>query len=97
MSFPEIEALLPHRAPMLWIDRVIARDGARVRCELTVRADHVFVEDARAESLIAIEWMAQAVGALVGLTDRASLFRLRRRWAGRTVADARSRFRRLLS
>jgi predicted hotdog family 3-hydroxylacyl-ACP dehydratase len=70
MSFPEIEMLLPHRAPMLWIDRVIAREGDRVRCSLTLREDHVFVHDGRVEPLVAIEWMAQALGALVGMIDR---------------------------
>ncbi len=70
MTFPPIETLLPHRPPMLWLDEVIAREGDRVRCLLTLRADHVFIEAGRAEPLIAIEWMAQAVGALVGMIDR---------------------------
>ncbi len=70
MSFPEIESLLPHRAPMLWLDKVIARESERVRCMLTIREQHVFVEHGRVESLISVEWMAQAVAALVGLIDR---------------------------
>ncbi len=70
MSFPPIETLLQHRAPMLWLDEVIARDGDRIRCLLTIRADHVFVEGLRVENLVALEWMAQAVAALVGMRDR---------------------------
>lgn len=69
-SLPAIETLLPHRAPMLWLDEVIARDGDCVRCALTPRPDHIFVEAGRVEPLIAIEWMAQTVGALVGMRDR---------------------------
>jgi len=70
MTLPPIETLLPHRAPMLWIDEILERDGDRVRCALTPRAEHLFVENGRVEPLIAIEWMAQTVAALVGMRDR---------------------------
>ncbi|MET0341703.1 MAG: hypothetical protein ABW252_11930 [Polyangiales bacterium] len=70
MSFPDIRELLPHRPPMLWIDEVVAHDEDRIRCRLTVREDHVFVDDGKVEALVAVEWVAQAVGALVGLLDR---------------------------
>lgn len=70
MSFPPIAELLPHRPPMLWIDQVVAQEGDEVRCTLTVRPEHVFVTEGRVEPLVAIEWMAQTVGALVGLYDR---------------------------
>lgn len=70
MSFPDIRELLPHRPPMLWIDAVIAHDEDEVRCRVTVREDHLFVEDGKVEALVAIEWIAQAVGALAGLRDR---------------------------
>jgi predicted hotdog family 3-hydroxylacyl-ACP dehydratase len=70
MSFPPITDLLPHRAPMLWIDEVVAHHGDDISCRLTVRPDHVFVSDGEVEPVVAIEWMAQTVGALVGLYDR---------------------------
>jgi predicted hotdog family 3-hydroxylacyl-ACP dehydratase len=70
MTFPAIEELLPHAPPMLWVDEVCGCERDLVRCKLTVRDDHVFVEDGAVDPLIAIEWMAQAVGALVGLWDR---------------------------
>lgn len=71
MSFPEISELLPHRPPMLWVDEVVEQHGDEVHCRLTVRSDHVFVEAGVVEPIVAIEWMAQTVGALVGLFDRA--------------------------
>lgn len=70
MSFPDILELLPHRPPMLWIDEVLAREADAVRCRLTVRPTHLFVEDGAVEPVVAIEWIAQAVAALVGLFDR---------------------------
>jgi len=56
---------------MLWIDEVIAHGDDDVHCRVTVRESHVFVEAGQVEPVVAIEWMAQAVGALVGLNDRA--------------------------
>lgn len=70
MSFPPIEQLLPHRPPMLWLDEVVDHEGDEVRCRLTVRESHVFVEDGAVEPIVSIEWMAQTVGTLVGLYDR---------------------------
>lgn len=55
---------------MLWIDEVVSHQGDDVHCRLTVRESHVFVEAGRVEPVVAIEWMAQTVGALVGLYDR---------------------------
>lgn len=71
MSFPAIEQLLPHRPPMLWIDSVVAQAGDDVHCRLTVRDSHVFVVDGKVDPVVSVEWMAQTVGALVGLFDRA--------------------------
>ena len=70
MNYPPIAELLPHRPPMLWVDEVLAHQGDEVRCRLTVRDEHVFVEDRRVEPIVSIEWMAQTVGTLVGLYDR---------------------------
>ncbi len=70
MTFPAIEQLLPHRAPMLWVDEVVHHEGDDIHCRLTVRASHVFVTAGEVEPIVAVEWMAQTVGALVGLYDR---------------------------
>jgi predicted hotdog family 3-hydroxylacyl-ACP dehydratase len=71
MSFPDILELLPHRPPMLWIDEVLAREADEVRCKLTIRDDHLFVdENGTVEPITSIEWIAQAVAALVGVLDR---------------------------
>ena len=69
-SFLSVEQLLPHEPPMVWIDRVLFRDGDEIRCALEIRDEHVFVEDGAVEPVVSIEWMAQTVGALVGIFDR---------------------------
>ncbi len=71
MSFPHIETLVAHRAPMLWIDEVLAVEPEAVHCRLTIRNDHLFVHEGKVEALVAVEWMAQSIAALVGTRDRA--------------------------
>ena len=70
MKFPPIEELMPHRDPMLWVDEVVAREEEAVHCRLTLRDSHVFVHEGSVEPVVAIEFMAQAIAALVGLRDR---------------------------
>jgi predicted hotdog family 3-hydroxylacyl-ACP dehydratase len=77
MSFPPITELLPHRPPMLWVDEVLWHQGHEIRCALRIRADHVFVVAGVVEPVVSVEWMAQAVGALVGLHDRSESVRPR--------------------
>jgi predicted hotdog family 3-hydroxylacyl-ACP dehydratase len=55
---------------MLWLDRVLFREGDAIRCALEIRSEHVFVDDGLVEPVVSIEWMAQTVGALVGMFDR---------------------------
>jgi predicted hotdog family 3-hydroxylacyl-ACP dehydratase len=69
-GYPPIGELLPHRPPMLWIDEVVAQAGDDVHCRLTVRDEHVFVHGGEVDPVVSVEWMAQTVGALVGMFDR---------------------------
>lgn len=69
MSFPAIGELLPHDPPMIWLDQVLSHADDVIECGLTIQEEHVFLEDGRVEALVSLEWMAQAVGALVGLLD----------------------------
>lgn len=63
-----VEALLPHARPMILIDRVLAFDPKLIEAELTVRSDMpFFVPGKGVGAHIAIEWMAQACAAYVGL------------------------------
>ena len=63
-----IEALLPHARPMILLDCVLAFDPTFLEAELTVRPDMPFFEQGRGVGAhIALEWMAQACAAYVGL------------------------------
>lgn len=68
MAFAPIEELVPHRAPMLLLDRVTAFEGASVTCEVTVRDGAMFVEEGRVASPVFLEYMAQTAAAHAGLT-----------------------------
>lgn len=68
-----LEDILPHRPPMIFIDRLVAFDVAakRVVCEATVTEKQLFFDGLGVPSHVAIEYMAQAAAALVGVTARA--------------------------
>lgn len=68
-ALPPPAALLPHTPPMILIDEVTEFvPEQRVACRLTLREDSTFVEDGGVTGLVCIEYMAQAIGAYVGLT-----------------------------
>jgi predicted hotdog family 3-hydroxylacyl-ACP dehydratase len=54
---------------MLWLDEVLWFEDDEIQCGLRIRADHVFVVDGVVDPVVSVEWMAQAVGALVGMQD----------------------------
>ncbi len=62
-----ITELVPHRATMLLVDRVLEEGPERVRVETTVRRDMPFVTDEGFPAWAGIELMAQAVASWAGL------------------------------
>jgi predicted hotdog family 3-hydroxylacyl-ACP dehydratase len=71
MTLPpyRIEELLPHARPMILLDEVTGMGEGGLSAELTVRPDTPFFESGRGvPAYVAIEWMAQACGAFVGVT-----------------------------
>ncbi|MCB9596099.1 MAG: hypothetical protein H6719_25480 [Sandaracinaceae bacterium] len=67
MTLPAIDALIPHRPPMLLVDEVIHHDGLRVTCRTTIREDMPFVADGEVPLLVALELFAQSACSLVSL------------------------------
>ncbi len=66
-----IEALLPHAAPMILLDRVTGWDEMTIETALQIRPETPFLEAGKGIAAhIAIEWMAQTCGAFVGLEAR---------------------------
>lgn len=66
-----IEALLPHAAPMILLDRLLAYDAGQALAEVTVRAEHPFAKPEGVPVHLAIEFMAQTCGALTGAWAKA--------------------------
>lgn len=65
-----IEDLVPHRASMLLVDRLLAEDAESVRVEAFVRREGVFVTETGLPAWVGIELMAQAVAVWAGLRRR---------------------------
>jgi len=72
VSLPPVATLLPQSGPMVLLDEVTACDGERISCRVAVRADGLFVEEGRVPAVVAIEYMAQAIGAFAGLRSHAA-------------------------
>ena len=64
--YPPIAQLLPHAAPMILLDRLVAHDSTHAVCEVTVREGMPFVQDHRVATLVSLEYMAQTVAAFAG-------------------------------
>jgi predicted hotdog family 3-hydroxylacyl-ACP dehydratase len=66
MSFLPIADYLPHRPPMLLLDRVVEATEMRIVCEVAIQVDSPFCSGAAVPSWVGIEYMAQSVGVLAG-------------------------------
>ncbi|MGI5860850.1 MAG: 3-hydroxylacyl-ACP dehydratase [Myxococcales bacterium] len=69
-QFPPVEELLPHSAPMILVDEVLAYEASGVRGRVKIREDSMFVKDGRVPAVVAIEYMAQAIGLHAGFEAR---------------------------
>lgn len=56
------EDLLPHRPPMLLIDRALEADDDTITASAHIRADSIFVEDGQLPAWCLLEYMAQTMG-----------------------------------
>ena len=62
-EFLAIEELVPHRPPMLLIDKVRASSEGQIECAARVAEDSIFARDGRVPSVVLMEYMAQAIAA----------------------------------
>ncbi len=67
MTFPAIEALIPHRPPMRLVDEVVHQEGRSVTCRTTIREETPFVSGGEVPMLVALELFAQSACTLVSL------------------------------
>ena len=66
-EYPELEAILPHRAPMILLDHVQDDAEGSLTCKVTLRPESPFVENGSVAAVVATEYMAQCVAAYAGL------------------------------
>jgi predicted hotdog family 3-hydroxylacyl-ACP dehydratase len=66
IRYPPIEQLLPHRAPMMLLDRMIDATATTCTCEVTITPQTLFSEAAGVPAFVGLEYMAQAVAAYGG-------------------------------
>jgi predicted hotdog family 3-hydroxylacyl-ACP dehydratase len=68
-TFPPIAQLVPHKPPMLLLDRVVAYSGDVVTCEVEIRPDSPFVSAGEGvPGIVGLEYMAQCVAVYAGLS-----------------------------
>lgn len=70
MAMPSVEALLPHAAPMILIDRVSAISDEALEAEVEIHPGSLFNSGAGVGAWVGIEYMAQAVAAWAGYHAR---------------------------
>jgi predicted hotdog family 3-hydroxylacyl-ACP dehydratase len=70
MTYPPITELVPHELPMLALDELLAWEPGYSRVRLIVSEDSLFVEGNKIDTVLAIEYMAQAVAACLGMGSR---------------------------
>jgi predicted hotdog family 3-hydroxylacyl-ACP dehydratase len=69
-SFPAMAELLPHEAPMILLDNVEQADETHIECSVLLSERDPFMVQGRVRGVVCLEYMAQAVGAFVGLERR---------------------------
>jgi predicted hotdog family 3-hydroxylacyl-ACP dehydratase len=65
-EFPPIEELVPHAGAMVLLDEMLSWSPGRARCRLIIRPGAPFVHQGVVQSVVGIEYMAQAVAACLG-------------------------------
>lgn len=65
-DFPPISMLMPHREPMVLLDRVVRWSVGEIECATRVREGARFVEDGALLAPFTIEHMAQSVAVCLG-------------------------------
>lgn len=63
-------SLIPQRAPMVMISRVVAYSKGKVQSELAIEAENIFVNDDLFSESGMLENIAQTAAAMVGLEAR---------------------------
>jgi len=66
MNYLPIPEYLPHRPPMVLIDRIVEAAETHIVCEVALKVDSPFCDGAAVPGWVGIEYMAQTIGVLSG-------------------------------
>ena len=66
----DIQTLLPQRAPMVMVDRLLNADADSATTAFEIRPDNLFVEDGCLKTYALVEVMAQSCAAQLGYVDK---------------------------
>ncbi len=69
-QIPPVAEVVPHGAPMILIDEIVRLGSDSIECRVDIREDSLFVRNGKVRTVVASEYMAQAVAAYVGMLDR---------------------------
>jgi 3-oxoacyl-[acyl-carrier-protein] synthase-1 len=69
-SYPPLAELVPHKPPMLLLDRVLSYSTDRVCCAVEIRADSPFAGPGGVPAVVGVEYMAQCIAVYAGLAAR---------------------------
>ncbi len=58
-AYPPLEAILPHRPPMILLDRVEEAGDGYLVCSVTLREDSPFVDDGAVSPVVATEYRSR--------------------------------------
>ena len=72
MTLPPVTELLPHGGAMVLIDEVLEASEGGIVARVTLRPTSLFVHGDQVPAIVAIEYMAQTIGAYAGLRARAA-------------------------
>jgi predicted hotdog family 3-hydroxylacyl-ACP dehydratase len=66
MTYPPLDALMAHRAPMILLDGIVGLEATHGTCRVTIREDSPFAEPGGVPSLVGVEYLAQTIAILSG-------------------------------
>ncbi len=70
IAFEEPAAYLPHRSPMVLLDRVIEIGDQHAYCEVLIHAGSPFAEEHGVPAIVGMEYLAQSIGVVAGWQGR---------------------------
>lgn len=77
-ELPPLVDLLPHDPPMVLLDAIRAFGGTDIECVVTIADGAPFMREGKIAAIVALEYMAQASGVLLGITAFSESGRIKR-------------------